>query len=79
MAFRRAQDNSLYPVSIMEEDIRKSTKATSPIITILTRNIGDKTYSDITYQSKNVNFDNLTIPKDLNNVISAEVLRQLKP
>lgn len=79
MAFRRAKNNSLYPVSILEEDIRKSTKATSPIVAILARNIGDKTYSDITYRSKNINFDNLTISKDLSDIISADVLQQLKP
>lgn len=79
MGFRKDEKDKLYPVSVLKEDIRKSTRTTSPIIAILSRNIGDTLYNKLTYQSKNVNFDKLHIPKELKAIIATDILQQLKP
>lgn len=78
MAFRKDDKGILYPVSVLEEDIRKSTGATSPIIVILSRNVGEKIYQEITYQSKNVNFDKIYINKEIQDAIQPDVLKLLQ-
>lgn len=77
MAFRRDKNEVLYPVSVLDEDIRKATKATSPVVAILSRNIGILLYDNLTYKSKNINFKNVHIPKDLRDVIAPNILEQL--
>lgn len=78
MAFRKDDKGVLYPVSLLEEDIRKSTKATSPIIVILSRNVGEKLYQEITYQSKNINFEKIHFTKELQDMIQPDILKQLQ-
>lgn len=78
MAFRKDDKGILYPVSVLEEDIRKSTGAISPIIVILSRNVGEKIYQEITYQSKNVNFDKIHINKEIQDAIQLAVLKLLQ-
>lgn len=79
MGFRKDEKDKFYPVSVLQEDIRRSTKVTNPIIAILSRNIGEDRYNNLTYSSKNVNFDKLHIPKELKGIITADVMQQLKP
>ena len=68
----------LYPVGIQKEDIRDVTTK-SPIIAILRKNSTDTVYEEITYKSKNINLNNIHIPKEYNKIIADDVLQQLKP
>lgn len=79
MAFRNDKQDDYYPVSVMEEDIREATSPTNPVIAILRKNSDDLLYDEITYKSKNINFDKLHIPKELKNIISENILNQLVP
>lgn len=79
MAFRTHKDGYLFPVSVLEEDIRKSTSATSPIIAIFSKEVDDEKYNNITYMSKNINFSNLHISKEIREKISDEAYHALKP
>ena len=78
MAFRKDNKGVLYPVSVLEEDIRKSIRAASPIIVILSRNVGEKMYQEITYRSKNVNFDKIHISKEIQDTIQPNILKLLQ-
>lgn len=78
MAFRRDKNEVLYPVSVLDEDIRKATKATSPVVAILSRDIGTLLYDNLTYKSKNINFKNMHIPKDLRDMIESNILEQFE-
>ena len=78
MAFRTDDTNVLYPISVMEEDIRNSTQPTSPIFAILRKNKNEKTFEEITYISKNINISNIHIPKEISEMIGAEVFQQFK-
>ena len=79
MAFRNKQGENLYPVSVMKEDVRNSTSPTSPIVAILRKGIKESIYTELTYKSKNINFDKLHFPKEIQNMISPKIMQQLKP
>ena len=79
MAFRNDENQSLYPVSVLEEDIRKSTKAASPIVVVLRKDKRAKEYDEITYVSKNINISNLHFPKEIKDILSDRAYGMLKP
>lgn len=81
MTFRNDKnkgDNWLHPVGIQKEDIRDVTTK-SPIVFILKKDSGDSIYNELTYKSKNINFDKLHMPKELKNIISENILNHLVP
>ncbi|MCD8159143.1 MAG: PBECR4 domain-containing protein [Clostridiales bacterium] len=71
--------NYCYPVGILKSDVRNEVFPHSPIIAILTKNIKDRLYNKCTYKSKNINFNEIHIPKELAAVMTEEVLLQIKP
>lgn len=79
MAFRKNHYNAFYPVSVLQEDIRKAAQPLSPIVAILRKNKKDILYDEITYVSKNINISNLHFSKELKDMISLDALQQLKP
>lgn len=78
MAFRYDDRNKLYPVSVLEEDIRNCTQPTSPVFAILRKNMTEKMFREMTYLSKTINKNNIFIPKDYDKIITPDVLRQLR-
>ena len=79
MAFRNDEEQSLYPVSVLEEDIRTTTKAASPIVVVLRKDKRAKEYDEITYVSKNINITNLHFPKEIKDKLSDRAYGMLKP
>lgn len=78
MAFRYNDRNKLYPVSVLEEDIRNCTQPTSPIFAILRKNMTEKMFHEITYLSKSINKNNIFIPKNYDEIITPDALQQLR-
>lgn len=79
MAFRNNKDSSFYPVSLLEEDIRKSAQPSSPIVAILRKKKEDVLYDEITYISKKISVSKLHFPKEIKEKLSEEVYNTLKP
>lgn len=74
MAFRKDGNGLYYPVSVIEEDIRKSVMPASPIAIILRKDIVEDKYNEITYRSKNINIEHLHFPNELLEIISDDVV-----
>lgn len=68
----------LYPVGLQKEDGRDTTTK-SPIVAIFRKNHNEKTYSEMTYKSKNINIDKLHFPKEIRALISDSAFHKLKP
>ena len=80
MTFRENKNRNtlLYPLGIQKEDVRDVT-AQSPIYAILNKKASDKYYKEITYKSKNININKLSVSKELKNVIDEETYKILFP
>ena len=80
MTFRENKNRNtlLYPLGIQKEDVR-DVAAQSPIYAILNKKASDKYYKEITYKSKNININKLSVSKELKNVIDEETYKILFP
>ncbi|MCD7778359.1 MAG: PBECR4 domain-containing protein [Clostridiales bacterium] len=79
MTLDKVDEISCYPKGIVRDDVRMVTNNTSPIFAILTKNISSKLFEKLTYKSKNINFNEIHIPKELAAVMTEEVFLQIKP
>lgn len=78
--YENKNDNhKLYPVGLNKDDIRDTTDPKFPIVAILSKSSNKKVYDRITYQSKNIKFNGLFMPKELISLLSDKVISEIKP
>lgn len=66
------EDNVYVPSSALLEDIKRLTDAPSQVLAILEKGIDMEIYSTVKHVAKGLNFNNITLPQEINAMINLD-------
>lgn len=64
------EENDYVPSSALLEDIKKLTEAPSQVLAIMEKRTDETTYATVKHVAKGLNLNNITLPDEINNMIS---------